>query len=84
MGPQYAAPYLILKSAGLPGSQILADHQCHAEHDSMVELTQIQTGELADLFQTVDQSVAVYEQFPGSLGTFRLFSKNLLMVNRVS
>ena len=32
------------------GSQILADHQCHLEDDGVVELAQIQAGELLDLF----------------------------------
>ena len=42
-----------VKSAVFPGIQVLADHQCHAENDSVIELAQIQAGELADLFQTV-------------------------------
>ena len=76
--------YFYMVSAGFPGVQVLAHHQGNPEDDGMVELAQIQAGELTDLFQTVDQSISVDEQLTGISETFRLFSKNLLMVNRVS
>ena len=50
------------------GGQIPLYNQGYLEGDSVVEFPQIQTGELADLFQTVYQGVSVYEQLPGSFG----------------
>ena len=64
--------------------QVLLDHQRHLEGNGIVELPQIQTRQLLDLLQTVHQGVAVDEQLPAVSDTFRLFSKNLWMVNSVS
>ena len=61
-------PRFHLKSAGFPAGQILADHQRHLENDGMVELTQVKASQLLDLFQAVDQSIAVNKQLPGGLG----------------
>ena len=44
----------------------------------MVELTQIQTGELLDLFQTINQGIAVDKQLPGSLGNVQVVLKELV------
>ena len=61
-----------------PGYQILLDHQSHLEGDGVVELTQIQTGELLELLQTVDQSVAVDEQLSGRLRHVQVVLKELV------
>ena len=42
--------------------QILLDHHGHLEHDGVVKLPQVQPGHLLDLFQAVDQGVAVNVQ----------------------
>ena len=44
----------------------------------MVELAQIQTGQLADLLQTINQSIAVDKQLPGSLGNVQAVLKELI------
>ena len=44
----------------------------------MVKLAQIQAGELADLFQTVNQGIAVDEQLPGSFGNVQTVLEKLV------
>ena len=44
----------------------------------MVELTQIQAGQLLNLFQTVDQGVTVDKQLPGSFGNVQVVLKELV------
>ena len=43
--------------SGFAGGQVLADHQGHLEDDGVVELAQVQPGELLDLLQTVDHAI---------------------------
>ena len=61
-----------------PGSQVLANHQRNPEDNGVVELPQVKTRKLADLFQTVHQGVAVDEQLPGSLGHVQAVLKELV------
>ena len=65
-------------SAAFPGGEVLAHHQRHLKHNGMVKLPQVKTGELLDLFQTVNQRVAVDEQFPGSLGYIQIILKEFI------
>ena len=60
----------------LAAREILADHERDLENDGVIELAQVETGQFFDLFETVDQRVAVYEQLARGLGNVRLFSKN--------
>lgn len=53
---------------GLPGSEVLAHHQRYLEDNGVVKLPQVKPRELLDLFQTVDQRIAVDEQLAGGLG----------------
>ena len=70
--------------------QVLLDHQRHLKDDGIVELTQIQTGQFFDLFQTIHQRVAVDKQ--GSiesldqetLFTIQRFFENNLNVSETS
>ena len=48
--------------------QVFLHHQRYLEHDGVLELPQVQPGDLLDLLQAVDQSVPVHEQLPGGLG----------------
>ena len=77
-GAAECSPMEIYKSAGFPGCQILTDHQCHTEHDGMIELAKIQAGELADLFQTVNQGVTVDKQLSGSLRDVQIVLEELV------
>lgn len=49
-------------SSLVAGCQILAYHQGNLKDDGMIELTQIETGELLDLLQTINQRIAVNKQ----------------------
>ena len=60
------------------GCQILLDHQGNLEDDGVIELPQIQTGELLDLLQPVNQGIAVYEQLSGSFRYIQIVFKELL------
>ena len=64
--------------SGLSGRQILADHQRHLEDDGMVELPQVQPGELLDLLQAEDQGISMDEQLPGSLGDIQVVLEELV------
>ena len=78
------------------GGQILLDHEGDLEDDGIVELAQVETRELLDLLQTVDQRIAVDEQLAGGLGDIQAVLSadgvrilpsqypNMLMVNNVS
>ena len=44
----------------------------------MIELTQIQTGQLLDLFQSIDQCISVYKQLTGGLGYVQIIFKEFL------
>ena len=44
----------------------------------MVELPQVQAGELLDLLQAVDQGVSVDEQLPGGLGDVQVVLEELV------
>ena len=62
----------------LSGRQVFAYHQSHFEHNRMVELTQIQAGQLLDLLQTVHQGVTVHEQLTGGLRHIQIVLKELV------
>ena len=63
---------------GRIGGEVLFDHQRHLEDDGVIEVAQIKTGDLADLFQTVDQRVAVDEQAAAGLGDIQVVLKESL------
>ena len=65
-------------SAQVAGGQVLADHQRHLEHDGMVELAQVQTRQLLDLFQAVHQSVAMDKQLTGGFGNIQIVLEELI------
>ena len=44
----------------------------------MVEFTQVETGELADLFKTVHESISVYEEFSGGFGNVEVVFEEAL------
>ena len=58
--------------------EILLDHESHLEDNGMVEFAQIETGELLDLFQTIDEGISVNKQLAGSLGDIQVVLKELL------
>ena len=64
--------------AVLAGHQIFFDHQRHLENDRVVKLAQIETCELLDLLQPVDQRVAVDEQLPGRLRDVQVVFKEFV------
>ena len=65
--------------------KVFSNHERDLKNDGVIELTQVETGQLFDLLEAVHQRIAVYEQLARGLRTtFRLFSKNFWMVNRVS
>ena len=63
---------------GISGRQILTHHQCYLEHDGMVKLTQIQSGQLLDLLQTVNQRITMDKQLAGSFGHIQIVLKELV------
>ena len=60
------------------GVQILFDHQSHFEYDRIVELTQIESGEFFDLFQSVNQRIAVHEKLAGGFGYVQIVLEETL------
>ena len=72
------APQRLFSVFGRVGGQILFDHQGHLEDDSVIELAQVETGELLDLFQAVDQGVAVYKQAAAGFGDIQVVFKEAL------
>ena len=60
------------------GGQIFSDHERYLEGDCMLEFTQIKTGQLADLLQTVDQRIAVNEELAGGFGHIQIVLEEAL------
>ena len=58
--------------------EVLLDHKSYLEHDSVLEFAQVKTGELLDLFKSVHQSVAVYEQLTRGLGNVEVVFEEAL------
>ena len=58
--------------------QVLLDHQRYLKDDSVVELTQVQAGQLFDLFQTIHQRVAVHEQTTAGFRNVQVVLKEAL------
>lgn len=58
--------------------QILLDHQCDLEDDSVVEFTQIESRQLLYLFKTVNERVSVNEKLSRCLGNVQAVLKELL------
>ena len=58
--------------------QVLLDHQGDLEGDGVVELAEVKAGELLDLFQPVDQRVAVDEQLARRLGHVQVILEELV------
>ena len=61
----------------LAAREILADHERDLENDGVIELAQVETGQFFDLFETVDQRVAVYEQLARGLGNVQIVFEEL-------
>ena len=80
-----------MKGAGInaPAGQIFLDHQRHLEGDGIVKLPEIQTGELLDLLETVDERISVDEQLSRRFGEDEVVLEELvdrkerLLVERV-
>ena len=68
----------LLMLSGFSGREVFADHQRHLKHDGVVELTQIQTGELLDLLQAVHQGVPVDKELPGGFGNVQVVFEELV------
>ena len=51
-----------LSEFGGLGGEVLLNHKRYLEGNRVVELTEVKTGELSDLFKTVYKSVSVYEE----------------------
>lgn len=62
----------------VPRRQVLLDHQRHLEDDGVVELPEVEARELLDLFQPVDQGVAVDEELAGGLGDVQIVFKEFI------
>ena len=60
------------------GIEILFNHERYLKGDSMLKLTQIKAGHLADLIKTVDQGVAVYEKLTRGFGNVEVVLKECL------
>ena len=60
------------------GIEILFNHECYLEGDSVLELTQVKSCHFANLVKTVNQRVAVYEKFAGSFGDVQIVFKECL------
>ena len=58
--------------------QVFLDHQGYLEGDGIVELPQVQAGELFDLLQPIDQGVPVDEQLSGRLGHVQVVLEELV------
>ena len=63
---------------GRVGGEVLFDHQRYLEDDSVVELAQVQAGQLFDLFQTIHQRVAVHKQAAAGLGDVQVVLEEAL------
>ena len=61
-----------------PGDQILFHQQGHLEGDGVVKLPQVQSGELFDLLQPVDQGVPVDKQLARRLRNVQVVLKELV------
>ena len=67
--------YLCVDAAA---GQILLDHQGDLEGDGVIELPQIQAGQLLDFLQTIDQRVPVDKQLTRRLGYVQVVLKELV------
>lgn len=79
--PCGAAPFVkvLLKSIfGRIGGEVLLDHQGHLKDDSIVKVAQVKAGQLANLFQTVDQRIAVDKQPAARLRDIQVVFKEAL------
>ena len=68
---------LILELNGL-GVEILLDHQRNLEGDCVLELAEIKSRQLADLFKTVNQRISMNEELTGGLGNVEIIFKEAL------
>ena len=66
------------------GCQVFFDHQRHFEDDGVVKLPQIQTGEFLIFSRRYTNVLRWTNSLRLVSDTFKLFSKNRWMVNRVS
>ena len=60
------------------GIQVLLDHQRHFEGDGVLEFAQIQTRQLADFLQTVNQRIPVDKQLSGGFGHVQIVLEEAL------
>ena len=87
MTVRFGAANVFFPDAGRPADdlelcgiscEILLYHQCDLEDDCMIEFTQIETCQLLDLVEAVNQCVSVNEQLSGCLGNVQAVFKELL------
>ena len=58
--------------------KVFSNHERYLKYDRVIELTQIQTGQLFDLLKAVHQRIAVYEQLARRLGHVQVVLEELL------
>lgn len=58
--------------------KVFSNHKRYLKYDRVIELTQVQTGQLFDLLKAVHQRIAVYEQLTRSLGYVQVVLEELL------
>ena len=58
--------------------EVFFDHQSYFEYDRIFEFTQIESGDFFDLFQTVNERIAVNEELAGGFGNVEVVLKELL------
>ena len=58
--------------------KVFSNHERYLKYDRVIELTQVQTGQLFDLLKAVHQRIAVDKELPGSLGNIQVVLKELI------
>ena len=67
-----------LSSTFFAACKVFSNHERYLKYDRVIELTQVQTGQLLDLLKTVHQRIAVYEQLTRGLGYVQVVLEELL------
>ena len=58
--------------------KVFSNHERYLKYDRVIELTQVQTGQLFDLLKAIHQRIAVYEQLTRGLGYVQVVLEELL------
>ena len=58
--------------------KVFSNHKRYLKYDRVIELTQVQTGQLFDLLKAVHQRIAVYKQLARGLGYVQVVLEELL------